>query len=109
MKPENPVSVIPETAPFSTEQRQWLNGFLAGLHSLSLLAPAGSTTNGTPEKEAPAQGTPILILYGSQSGNAEGLAHDLAARIRTRVGKEEFVKVDKNWQGSTAAMERFGY
>ncbi len=80
------ISVIPESAPFSTEQRQWLNGFLAGLHSLSLLTPAGSTPPGAPTKEEPAQGTPVLILYGSQSGNAEGLAHDFATRIRTRVG-----------------------
>ncbi|MBR0656287.1 sulfite reductase subunit alpha [Plastoroseomonas arctica] len=27
-----PVPVIPETAPFSAEQRAWLNGFLAGLY-----------------------------------------------------------------------------
>ncbi len=26
-----PVSLIPESAPFDTEQRAWLNGFLAGL------------------------------------------------------------------------------
>ena len=27
-------SLIPETAPFSEEQRVWLNGFFAGLVSL---------------------------------------------------------------------------
>jgi len=31
-----PLDLIPETAPFSTEQRAWLNGFFAGL-----VAPAG--------------------------------------------------------------------
>ena len=27
-------SLVPETAPFSEEQRNWLNGFFAGLISL---------------------------------------------------------------------------
>ncbi len=30
----SPIQLIPETAPFSPEQRAWLNGFLAGLVSL---------------------------------------------------------------------------
>ncbi|HEX2613468.1 MAG TPA: sulfite reductase subunit alpha [Fibrobacteria bacterium] len=88
MNTETPANVIPEGAPFSTEQRQWLNGYIAGLHSLSLLGSASSgpsTGSGTGRKEEP-QGTPVLILYGSQSGNAEGLAHDFAARIRARAG-----------------------
>src|SRR2546430_1747753 len=34
-------SMIPETAPFSPEQRAWLNGFFSGL--LSLDAKAGAT------------------------------------------------------------------
>ena len=29
-----PLPLIPETAPFSTDQRAWLNGFFAGLLSL---------------------------------------------------------------------------
>ncbi len=39
--------LIPETAPFSPEQRAWLNGFFAGLLSLdagSTPAPAGAVT-----------------------------------------------------------------
>ena len=33
--PRPPIpQLIPETAPFSTEQRTWLNGFFAGLVSL---------------------------------------------------------------------------
>jgi sulfite reductase (NADPH) flavoprotein alpha-component len=90
MSAETPVDAIPASAPFSTEQRQWLNGYLAGLHGLSLsgsvASPGSSTGSGTGTPEAPAQGTSVLILYGSQSGNAEGLAHDFAARIRARAG-----------------------
>ena len=42
-----PTPLIPESAPFSDEQRAWLNGFFAGLLSLdagATLAPAGSVT-----------------------------------------------------------------
>jgi sulfite reductase (NADPH) flavoprotein alpha-component len=87
------ISVIPEGAPFSTEQRQWLNGFLAGLNSHAILSGTQGGANGGARESAPGgnspaapPGAPLLILYGSQSGNAEGLAHDLAARIRVKAG-----------------------
>ena len=43
------VPVLPETAPFSDDQRSWLNGFFAGL----LGADTGAATS-TPSTEAPA-------------------------------------------------------
>lgn len=64
------VPVIPDSAPFSSEQRAWLNGFLAGIFSRSESATAA------PVAERPQ----LLIAYGSQSGNAETLAK--------RLGKE---------------------
>ena len=36
------VPVIPDGAPFSVEQRAWLNGFFAGLLSLDSKARRGS-------------------------------------------------------------------
>lgn len=82
------LSVIPRDAPFTAEQRQWLNGFIAGLHSMNALvatSAGGGPSLPVPEPAGPA-GAPVLILYGSQSGNAEGLAHDLAAKARVREG-----------------------
>ncbi|MCD6024284.1 MAG: sulfite reductase flavoprotein alpha chain [Fibrobacteria bacterium] len=80
--PANP-PVIPESAPFSAEQRYWLNGFLAGISSVS----AGASAPTPPaEAAAPRAGTPLLILYGSQSGNTEGMAHALAEKLQARVG-----------------------
>jgi sulfite reductase (NADPH) flavoprotein alpha-component len=81
------ISVIPEGAPFTTEQRQWLNGFLAGLHSHAWLGSDAPTGHAPQTEEPAAKGSPLLILYGSQSGNAEGLAHDLAATVRMRQGR----------------------
>jgi len=49
---------LPDDAPFSAEQREWLNAFLA-----KKLADA-----------QPPQGRKITILWGSQTGNAENLS-----------------------------------
>jgi sulfite reductase (NADPH) flavoprotein alpha-component len=75
------VPVLPESAPFSPEQRAWLNGFFAGLFSRApgtggAPAPAGS---------APAL-IPLTVLFGSQTGTAEGLAR----RAAKEAGKRHF-------------------
>jgi sulfite reductase (NADPH) flavoprotein alpha-component len=63
------VPLIPEDAPFTQPQRAWLNGFLAGLYSC---APA-------PEPVA----LRVAVLYGSQTGTAEGLARKLARHLKS--------------------------
>lgn len=50
-----PVPLIPETAPFSVEQRSWLNGFFAGLLSLDH-QPGISAVAGVPDVAAKAHG-----------------------------------------------------
>ena len=61
------IPFIPETAPFTAEQRAWLNGFLAGLFAQM---PQGGQQPGLPEfSSKPAE--PLLIMYGSQTGTAE--------------------------------------
>lgn len=69
--------IIPESAPFSPEQRSWLNGFLAGMLSRGTGAvPAGGA--------AASPAAPLLVLFGSQSGNAEALAKKVAKEAGTR-------------------------
>lgn len=65
------VPVIPDSAPFTTEQRMWLNGYLAGLFSEAEGLPAVSSK---PK-------TRVAVLYASQSGNSESLAESFAARL----------------------------
>jgi sulfite reductase (NADPH) flavoprotein alpha-component len=61
--------LIPDTAPFSTEQRAWLNGLMAGLFSEQQGGDVATATS--------APTTPLTILFGSQSGNSEALAKKL--------------------------------
>jgi sulfite reductase (NADPH) flavoprotein alpha-component len=72
------VPVLPDTAPFTLEQRAYLNGFFAGLFSLS---PAPGAVSGGPMSTA---APPVTILFGSQTGNAEGLAKRAAKETRKR-------------------------
>ncbi|MEM9701594.1 MAG: flavodoxin domain-containing protein, partial [Planctomycetota bacterium] len=74
------VPYIPADAPFSGDQRVWLAGFLAGLHSRAAMgggAPGAATNGAAP---APA----LDILFGTQTGNSEELANEAAALARTR-------------------------
>lgn len=59
---------IPDTAPFTPAQRAWLNGFLAGLYSGT---PGGSTPADTSRKT-------VNVYFGSESGNSEALAKQIA-------------------------------
>lgn len=67
------VPAIPESAPFSESQRAWLNGFLAGLYS-------EQAVNGSEEPVRQ-----VTILFGSQTGNSEGLARK-ASKIVGKAG-----------------------
>lgn len=76
------VPFIPEDAPFSADQKSWLAGFLAGLHSRLLVI------EGSGQQAASSGGTTtaaqIHILYGSQTGNAEALAQEAANKARAQ-------------------------
>src|SRR5687768_5699471 len=63
------IPYIPETAPFTPEQRAYRNGFFAGLFSR---APAITREDARPPT------IPLTILFGSQTGNAENLAKRVA-------------------------------
>ncbi len=85
---------IPNDAPFTAEQRAWLNDFLskALAQGNQAAAPSGPSV-------------PVTVVYGSQTGTAEGLAkklvktlkkgnfapeiHDMASYDRARLAQEK--------------------
>ncbi|MDF2786447.1 MAG: CysJ [Pantoea eucrina] len=74
------IPYIPEDAPFNGEQKYWLAGFLAGLHSRLLVLDDKQTA---PSAGAGAT-TQLHILFGSQTGNAEALAQTAAKAARAK-------------------------
>lgn len=72
------VPLIPDNAPFSPEQRSWLNGFLAGMLSRGQVDTHAGLSAKTEAKR------PLLIAFGTQSGNAESLAKKLAKEANAR-------------------------
>ncbi|QTN32771.1 flavodoxin domain-containing protein [Akkermansiaceae bacterium] len=62
---------LPDDAPFTPEQRQWLGSYIA-----QLLAQA----SGAPQPPGPA--VPVTVLFGSQTGTAEGLAKKLVKTLK---------------------------
>ncbi|MCS6243734.1 MAG: sulfite reductase subunit alpha [Opitutus sp.] len=72
------VPLIPESAPFTSEQRAWLNGFLAGIFSR---APGSQLAAPSSQLLALA---PLTILFGSQTGTSESLAKQAAKEAGKR-------------------------
>jgi sulfite reductase (NADPH) flavoprotein alpha-component len=73
------VAVLPSSAPVATGVRLWIDGLLAGRYSRITAAPA----------EQPAKDGP-LVLWASQTGNAE----EFAARLAGRLGSSQVVNMD---------------
>ncbi|MEU5209125.1 bifunctional nitrate reductase/sulfite reductase flavoprotein subunit alpha [Streptomyces sp. NPDC020742] len=77
--------VLPAQAPFTAERALWVNGVLAGMFSRvpatpSTAEPDGAGGTGTADG-APATRT-VLVLWASQTGNAEEVAADTARRLK---------------------------
>ena len=96
----NPVPHIPESAPFSLEQRAWLNGFLAGMYS------AGANGAAQPAGLTAVHTEPLLILFGSQTGSAEGLAKKLAKESSSRGYAPKIFALNDYEQANLAAASK---
>jgi len=67
------IPCLPENAPFTPEQRAWLNGLLAGMFSN---APQAAV-EAKPSRR-------VAVLYASQSGTGEGLARKLVKELKAQ-------------------------
>ena len=90
------VPFIPDNAPFTAEQRAWLNGFLAGIYSHAAPTPAAE----------PLPALKIAVLYASQSGTAEGLARKLTKELTSKGHVATFLPLEGYTPASLAA-ERY--
>lgn len=96
------VPFIPDTAPFTPDQRIWLNGFLAGLFSAM---PAASA----PAIALPSLALPslkIAVLYASQSGTAENLARKVAKELKAKGHITSLISLE-GYTPAALAAERY--
>ncbi len=85
---------LPNDAPYSDNQRAWLGGFFAGLHSQLVQNSGNAQTART-----------IHILYGSQTGTAESVARD-AVKVAKAHGLNPVIKsMDEVDADTLAKME----
>ncbi|MFJ7337534.1 molybdopterin-dependent oxidoreductase [Streptomyces sp. NPDC101116] len=85
------VPVLPPDAPFSREHALWVNGVLAGMHSRSGTAAP---------QERP--GREVVVLWASQTGNAEEFATATAERLTSTGHRTTLVGMDDADVGTLA-------
>ncbi|MGH7956608.1 MAG: flavodoxin domain-containing protein, partial [Opitutaceae bacterium] len=78
------VPLIPDNAPFTPEQRAWLNGFFAGLFSRAAAGSGSQLAASSVQPAAAPALIPLTILFGSQTGTAETLAKRAAKEAGQR-------------------------
>ena len=96
------IPYIPQDAPFNGDQRAWLSGFLAGLHSRTAIGLETSVAAAAPKSAA----SLLNILVGTQTGNAEALAMDIAAASRTQGMQPVVTALDDVSMDSLGSMKR---
>ncbi len=92
--PDGRVPVLPPDAPFEAGHALWVDGVLAGMFSRTATAAPATPPTGAPATSSPATASPaaplaetavparrLLILWASQTGNAEEFAAEAAARL----------------------------
>jgi len=88
---------IPETAPFSPEQREWLNSLLVDLFAR---APQPATTAPTA-----VESLKIAVYVATQSGTAERLAKKITKQLKTAGHTLDVVSLEKATPASIAEQE----
>jgi NADPH-dependent sulfite reductase flavoprotein alpha-component len=84
------VPVLPPDAPFSPEHALWVNGVLAGMYSRTTRQGGGHET----------PGREVVILWASQTGNAEEFAGAVADRLSSGGHRARLVGMDETDPGT---------
>ncbi|GGY24828.1 bifunctional nitrate reductase/sulfite reductase flavoprotein subunit alpha [Streptomyces djakartensis] len=88
------VPVLPPDAPFSPEHALWVNGVLAGMYS--------RTATAAPAPEREPAGREVVVLWASQTGNAEEFAAATARRLTSTGHRTTLVGMDEADVGTLA-------
>ncbi|MCX5143501.1 molybdopterin-dependent oxidoreductase [Streptomyces sp. NBC_00338] len=89
------VPVLPAGAPFSEDHARWVNGVLAGMHSRT------PHTGGAPDTAHTASAErEVLVLWASQTGNAEEFAAATADRLTATGHRAALLGMDDTDLGS---------
>ncbi len=88
------IPFIPDDAPFSAEQRAWLNGFLAGVFSSHPAQPGMTQTSTVAIK--------VAVLYATQSGTSERLAKKLVKELNKQGHIAQLASLDHYTPASLA-------
>jgi NADPH-dependent sulfite reductase flavoprotein alpha-component len=75
------VPVLPRTAPISGSKRVWLDGLMAGLFSRSDVPHGTALPSGSPANAESVQ-HPVVVVWASQTGNAEEFAAECAEQLQ---------------------------
>lgn len=91
------VPTLPPDAPFSAEHAVWVNGVLAGMYSRSTPAPPHQP------QQQPHPARQIVVLWASQTGNAEEVAAATAERLSSAGHRATLVGMDQADVGTLPA------
>ncbi len=80
LTPEQQQSVNSVLATLSPDQASWLCGYLAGVNA----SMAGTATASAPPVAAGTGAESVTVLFGSQTGNSEGIAGELVDALKSK-------------------------
>lgn len=89
---------IPQDSPFSEDQRSWLSGFYAGLHTQMTKDTNASSADA-------AQALTVHVFYGTQTGNSEMVAEEVCDAIRTGGSNAVLASLDEAEVESLTQMD----
>lgn len=73
--------VLPAGAPFAPDHALWVNGVLAGTYSRLPAPPGPGAAPAAPESAPEGPDRPVVVLWASQTGNAEEVAATAARTL----------------------------
>ncbi|MFJ8251983.1 molybdopterin-dependent oxidoreductase [Streptomyces sp. NPDC094466] len=90
--------VLPAGAPFAPDHALWVNGVLAGTYSrlAGTAEPGPAAPTGTPD----GQGRPVVVLWASQTGNAEEVAATAARTLAAEGYRTTLLGMDDGTPGA---------